>query len=75
MPWPVEFLTWKLPAASVKPIGAAARWSCQLFTKKKTCVAFWLRLVRHENGTSGFQEQGKGLLQNDTFLRLNGFSG
>ena len=28
----VDF-SWKLPAASVKPIGAFIRWSCQLLTK------------------------------------------
>ena len=29
----------KLPAAAVKPIGAALRWSWNLLTRKKTCVA------------------------------------
>ena len=34
----------------VKPIGAAARWSWKLLTKKKTCMAFCLRFVSHEGG-------------------------
>ena len=65
---------WKLPAASVKPIGAAARWSCQLLTKKKTWVAFWARLVCQENGLFGFHEHGYGLSQKDTSARWNGLS-
>ena len=38
----------KLPAALVNPIGAAARWSWKLFTKKNTCVPFCARFTRHE---------------------------
>jgi hypothetical protein len=73
LPW---FFSWKLPAASVKPIGGAWRWSCQLLTKKKTWVAFCARFVRQEYGLLGFHEHGQGLLQN--FLanfRWNGLSG
>jgi hypothetical protein len=71
----VELRCWKLPAASLNPIGARIRWSCQLLTKKKTWVAFCARLVFHENRLLGFQEQGHGLLQNDLAnLRWNGFS-
>src|SRR3954447_22446074 len=65
-PSPVAFFFWKLPAASLNPIGPRARWSCQLLTKKKTWVAFCLRFFFHEKGTSGFHEQGNGLSQNDT---------
>jgi hypothetical protein len=71
---PVRFFTWKLPAASVKPIGDRSRWSCQLFTKKKTWAAFCLRLTCQLNGLFGFQEQGNGLSQNDTPGRWNGCS-
>ena len=39
-------------------------------------MAFWARLVRHENGLFGFQEQGHGLLQKDLAkARWNGVSG
>ncbi len=73
LPW---LTCWKLPAASVKPIGAFIRWSCQLLTKKKTCVAFWARLVCHENGLFGFHEQGHGLLQKALAnFRWKGLSG
>ena len=61
----LELTRWKLPAASVKPIGAALRWSCQLLTKKNTWVAFWSRLVRQEKGLLGFQLHGYGLSQNE----------
>jgi hypothetical protein len=74
LPRPVKFTAWKLPAASVNPIGAAFRWSCQLFTKKNTCVAFCRRFARQENGLFGFQVHGYGLSQNDTPLRWNGLS-
>ena len=60
LPLCVALTRWKFPAASVKPIGAALRWSCQLLTKKKTWVAFWSRLVRHEKGLLGFHEHGYG---------------
>src|SRR4029079_6741231 len=60
-----RFLSWKLPAASVNPIGPACRWSCHLLTKKKTWVAFCARLTCQENRLFGFQVQGHGLLQND----------
>ena len=74
-PWPLWFLAWKLPAASVKPIGACMRWSCQVLTKKKTWVVFCLRFTCHENGLSGSHVHGYGLSQNRTFLRWNGVSG
>jgi len=68
-------VAWKLPAASVKPIGAFFRWSCQLLTKKKTWVAFWARLVCHENALFGFQEHGHGLLQNVLAPGSDGWNG
>ena len=75
LPSPVPLRTWKLPAASVKPIGDAFRWSCHLLTKKKTWAAFWARFLRQEYGCSGSHEQGEGLLQNETSRRWNGTRG
>ena len=74
LPLPLELTASKLPAASVKPIGPPLRWSCHLLTKKNTCVVFWARLVRQENGLFGFHVHGYGLPQNDTCLRSNGLS-
>ena len=49
---------WKLPDAASKPIGAAARWSWNLLTRKKACVADCLRLVcQLERSPTGSQPQ------------------
>src|SRR3954468_21957056 len=69
-PWPLplELTAWKLPAASVKPIGLRCKWSCEVLTKKNACVVFCARLVFQENGTFGFHVHGYGLSQNETCL-------
>ena len=49
---------WKLPDAASKPIGAAARWSWNLLTRKKAWVADCLRLIcQLERSPTGSQPQ------------------
>src|SRR4051812_23708527 len=60
LPTPAALTCWKFPAASVKPIGAACRWSWNLLTKKNTCVASCARFVRQEKRLLWFHEQPDG---------------
>ena len=74
-PWPVELTSWKLPAASVKPIGAASRWSWNVLTKKYTCVPFCFRFMSHENAPSGkceFHEHGYAAEHGELVVFVNG---
>ena len=45
----------KLPAARVKPIGAACRWSWNTEVKYSSWVASIARFACHENGVKGSQ--------------------